>query len=50
MWFEVADTMETAIAREKAIRKWREFKCNLIERLNPEWNDLAVGLGLPSLG
>jgi putative endonuclease len=50
MWFEMADTMEAAIAREKTMKKWRrEWKCNLIERLNPEWNDLAVGLGLPSL-
>ena len=51
MWFEMAETMEAAIAREKAMKKWRrEYKCNLIERLNPEWNDLAVGLGLPPLG
>jgi putative endonuclease len=51
MWFEMADAMEAAIAREKAMKKWRrEYKCNLIERLNPEWNDLAVGLGLPPLG
>jgi len=51
MWFEMADTMEAAIAREKTMKKWRrEWKCNLIERLNPEWNDLAVGLGLPPLG
>jgi len=50
MWFEMAETMEAAIAREKAMKRWRrEFKCNLIERLNPEWNNLAVGLGLPPL-
>ena len=51
MWFEMADTMDSAISREKTMKKWRrEWKCNLIERLNPEWNDLAVGLGLPPLG
>ena len=42
--------METAILREKQIKRWRrEYKYNLVERLNPEWNDLAVGLGLPLL-
>jgi putative endonuclease len=50
VWFEVAASMEGAIAREKAIKKWRrEWKCNLIERANPAWNDLAVGLGLKPL-
>ncbi|MES2097153.1 MAG: hypothetical protein V4459_10385 [Pseudomonadota bacterium] len=43
--------MEAVILREKQIkRRRREYKYNLIERLNPEWNDLAVGLGLPPLG
>ena len=51
VWFEGADTMEAAIAREKTIKKWpRDWKCNLVERQNPEWNDLAVGLGLEPLG
>ena len=50
VWYDVADTMEAAIAREKTIKKWpRDWKCNLIERQNPEWNDLAVGLGLDPL-
>ncbi|RIA44619.1 putative endonuclease [Hephaestia caeni] len=48
--YEVAETMEVAIHREKQIKRWpREYKYNLIERLNPTWNDLAVGLGLPPL-
>ena len=47
VWYETAETMEAAITFEKKLKKWpRDWKCNLIERLNPEWNDLAVGLGL----
>ena len=50
VYYEAADTMEAAILREKQIKRWpREFKYNLIERENPAWNDLAVGLGLPPL-
>ncbi|KQS04056.1 endonuclease [Sphingomonas sp. Leaf357] len=48
--FEVADTMEIAIAREKQLKRYRRYwKRNLIERENPLWNDLAVGLGLEPL-
>ena len=51
VYFEVAETMEAAIAREKQLKRYRrEWKRNLIERENPAWNDLAVGLGLPPLG
>jgi putative endonuclease len=33
--------MESAIAREKAIKEWqRRWKVELIEELNPEWRDL----------
>lgn len=33
--------MESAIAREKAIKEWkRQWKLELIERMNPEWKDL----------
>ena len=51
VWYDAADTMTDAIAAEKRIKKWRrEWKMNLIERGNPEWNDLAPGLfGLPPL-
>jgi putative endonuclease len=48
--FEVADTMETAIAREKQLKAWRrEWKIALIERNNPFWEDRAVMLGFPPL-
>ena len=41
VWYESHDTMESAIAREKAIKKWRrEWKLELIERHNPGWRDL----------
>jgi len=33
--------METAIVREKQIKKWlRIWKMELIEKQNPYWNDL----------
>ena len=45
VWFELAPTMPEAIASEKRIKKWpRDWKKNLIERGNPDWSDLAVGL------
>ena len=50
VWFDMAETMEDAIASEKRMKKWpRQYKLNLIERMNPMWDDLAVGLGLPPL-
>ena len=50
VWFEMTDTMADAIASEKRIKGWRrDWKKNLIERGNPNWTDLAVGLGLPPL-
>ncbi|WP_374943519.1 GIY-YIG nuclease family protein [Sphingomonas sp.] len=50
VYYEVADTMEVAIRREKQLKRYRrEWKRNLIERQNPAWNDLAVGLGLDPL-
>ncbi len=41
VWYEVHDTMESAIAREKAIKEWkRSWKLALIEKVNPQWRDL----------
>ncbi len=41
VFYEVHDNVESAIAREKRIKKWRRaWKLQLIERMNPEWNDL----------
>jgi len=37
--------MASAIAREKAIKKWnRKWKLELIERTNPTWRDLWPNL------
>ena len=48
--YEVFDEMESAILREKQLKNWRrQWKINLLERDNPHWADLAVGLGLPPL-
>ena len=41
VWYEVHDSMESAIAREKAIKSWkRAWKLQLIEAMNPQWQDL----------
>ncbi|MCL4476286.1 MAG: GIY-YIG nuclease family protein [Nitrospirae bacterium] len=41
VWYEMHETTETAINREKQIKKWnRKWKLALIEKNNPEWNDL----------
>jgi putative endonuclease len=46
--YEFHADMPTAIAREKQLKRWhREWKMNLIEQDNPDWLDLAPGLGLP---
>ncbi len=38
---EEYDDISDAIAREKAMKAWkRAWKIELIERSNPEWNDL----------
>jgi putative endonuclease len=51
VYFEVADTMEAAIYREKQLKRYhRDWKRNLIEREAPTWDDLAVNFGLPPLG
>ena len=46
VYFEQTDSIESAILREKEIKKWRrEKKNNLVEKLNPHWDDLAEQLG-----
>ncbi|MGK0298568.1 MAG: putative endonuclease [Gammaproteobacteria bacterium] len=41
VWYELHETMESAIQREKAIKKWdRKWKLSVIEEMNPEWRDL----------
>jgi putative endonuclease len=45
VWYEAYDRIDEAIAREKALKKWRrDWKLRLIEDMNPEWEDLYLGL------
>lgn len=45
VWYEIHETMESAIVREKAIKQWkRRWKLNLIERDNHQWRDLYYDL------
>ena len=50
VYFETAEMMEAAIAREKQLKRYRrDWKRNLIERGNPAWNDLAADWALEPL-
>jgi len=41
VWFEIHESVTSAIAREKAIKRWRRaWKLALIEADNPQWRDL----------
>jgi putative endonuclease len=41
VYFELHVDMESAITREKQIKKWnRQWKLRLIEGINPSWRDL----------
>jgi len=41
VWYEQHDNAESAIRREKQVKKWdREWKVRMLEEQNPYWNDL----------
>ncbi|UCH46319.1 MAG: GIY-YIG nuclease family protein [Nitrospiraceae bacterium] len=41
VWYELYESAESAITREKQIKKWkRNWKLKLIEQNNPNWIDL----------
>ena len=43
VYFETTESVESAIAREKQLKKWnRAWKIRLIEKTNPEWRDLYM--------
>jgi putative endonuclease len=45
VWYELHETMESAILREKLLKGWkRAWKLRLIEGENPEWLDLYLAL------
>lgn len=46
VWFEVHESVEAAITREKQIKAWtRAWTIELFRELNPEWDDLFPALG-----
>jgi putative endonuclease len=45
VWYETHSDIEFAIAREKTIKRWpRRYKLNVIEEMNPDWDDLYEAL------
>ena len=45
VWYEEYADMHEAIRREKQLKRWRrQWKFDLIEKMNPEWRDLYEGL------
>jgi len=51
VWYEQHQTMLSAIAREKLLKRWlRPWKFELIQTMNPKWRDLwpdIIGLSRP---
>ncbi|WP_029013646.1 GIY-YIG nuclease family protein [Niveispirillum irakense] len=45
VYYELFDRIDDAIFRDKQLKKWnRQWKINLIEASNPDWNDLSSTL------
>ena len=45
VWYELTNSIESAIQREKQIKKWnRSWKLKLIEEKNPRWEDFSLEL------
>jgi putative endonuclease len=41
VYYELLENMESAIIREKQLKKWRRaWKIELVEKFNPRWKDL----------
>jgi putative endonuclease len=41
VYYEEHNSLQEAVTRERQIKRWkREWKIKLIEKSNPEWNDL----------
>ena len=41
VWYELSESIESAIAYEKKLKRWRrEWKIEMIEKQNPKWVDL----------
>jgi putative endonuclease len=42
VYYETCNDINSAIQREKRLKKWnREWKIELIEKVNPGWRDLS---------
>ncbi len=45
VYFEQTESIETTIMREKQLKNWnRAWKIKLIEKQNPEWQDLTKNI------
>ncbi len=45
VYYEITNSIETAILREKQLKNWhRKWKLNLIKEFNPEMKDLSENL------
>ncbi len=45
VWLEMHETMAAALLREKQIKRWRRaWKDELIEKLNPNWDDICADI------
>ena len=45
VYYELTENVESALNREKQLKRWhRQWKINLIKKMNPEFNDLSEQL------
>jgi putative endonuclease len=45
VWYEMHTDIMEAGRREKQIKKWnRDWKVNLVQRMNPDWRDLYADI------
>ena len=43
VWYETYSSVADAIQRETSLKRWpRKWKLDLIENMNPEWEDLYL--------
>ncbi|MGO4475608.1 GIY-YIG nuclease family protein [Massilia sp. 2TAF26] len=45
VWYEVHTYIMEAARREKLIKRWnRDWKVNLVQKMNPDWRDLYADI------